>query len=62
MQKAIRESAYLDEYLCDNHTLQLAIREVINTKKCFHSGIARKREGGGPMPELFALFSPSSIP
>ena len=28
MQKAIRESAYLEEYLCDNHTLQLAIHDT----------------------------------
>ena len=28
MQKAIRESQYLEEYLCDNHTLQLAIRDT----------------------------------
>ena len=28
MQKAIRESIYLEQYLCDNHTLQLVIRDT----------------------------------
>ena len=27
MQKAIRESLYLEQYLCDTHTLQLSIRD-----------------------------------
>ena len=26
MQKAIRESLYMEQYLCDTHTLQLAVR------------------------------------
>ena len=30
MQKGIRESEYLEEYLCDNHTLQLAIRDTFD--------------------------------
>ena len=28
MQKAIRESLYMEQYLCDTHTLQLAIRDT----------------------------------
>lgn len=30
MQKGIRESVYLDEYFCDNHTLQLCIKDTFD--------------------------------
>ena len=30
MQKGIRESGYLEEYLCDNHTLQLVIKDTFD--------------------------------
>ena len=30
MQKGIRESGYLEEYLCDNHTLQLVIKNTFD--------------------------------
>ena len=30
MQKGIRESAYLEEYLCDNHTLQLSVKDTFD--------------------------------
>ena len=33
MQKAIRESIYLEQYLCDNHTLQLVIRDTFEAVK-----------------------------
>ena len=34
------------------------IREGLNGKKCFLSGIAQMRGGGGlPMPEFFGTFS-----
>ena len=28
MQKVFRESVHLEEYLCDNYTLQLAMRDT----------------------------------
>ena len=37
------------------------IREDINEKKRFLSGIARMRGGGLPMPEFFGLFSKSAF-
>ena len=37
-------------------SIMLDIREHLPKKKCFLSGIARMRGGGGPLPELFLHF------
>ena len=43
------------------HPIFYKVREDINEKKLFLSGIARMRGGGLPMPEFFGPFSRSAF-
>ena len=44
MQKAIRESIYLEQYLCDNHTLQLVIRDTFKAVRGMEDLLKKTKE------------------
>ena len=53
--------ATFDSMFPNNHISYLPLREDINEKKRFLSGIARMRGGDLPMPEFFGPFSRSAF-